>query len=346
MAVTIEQSADTWTPVYNKVEFLLSSTNSANTDFSYLVDVYINGSGTKTVRLRIPIRPSDSLGEVDIHRVLETTLSSDVGDTASILGNNDASNSSLTYVVKFGEEYDVAGTITAFPDLTLTGTLYSINASLEKQEWLDFNIAAYDLSSSSDKFFTNCPSSQNVSVNNHGWLYHRSSIIVDRYYVKTYDSAGTIIATHIIDSPATAWVQYVASAPVSLNLIANGDLLSGTQPIITAATASYTIHGANNTGNTRSETKTYAIKEPCKFEESNLIFLNKLGGFDHFSFINGSSSSYAIQRKTMKVNVDNVTGTTIVHSMQDREKVQYYTKTTETIKLMSDWITEEEDAMI
>ena len=44
----------------------------------------------------------------------------------------------------------------------------------------------------------------------------------------------------------------------------------------------------------------------------------------------------------MKVNVDTVVGTDIVYSMNEREKVTYYTKKSTTIKLMSDWITEAE----
>ena len=40
-----------------------------------------------------------------------------------------------------------------------------------------------------------------------------------------------------------------------------------------------------------------------------------------------------IERKDMKVNVDNVVGNDIVYSMNEREKVTYYTKKSETIKL-------------
>jgi hypothetical protein len=49
-----------------------------------------------------------------------------------------------------------------------------------------------------------------------------------------------------------------------------------------------------------------------------------------------------MERKDMKVNVDTVVGNDIVYSMNEREKVTYYTKKSETIKLMSDWISEEE----
>ena len=48
----------------------------------------------------------------------------------------------------------------------------------------------------------------------------------------------------------------------------------------------------------------------------------------------------------MKVNVDPVSGTSVNYSMNEREKVTYYTKQTETIKLMSDWVSEEEDSWL
>jgi len=348
MAITIEQAPDSITPVYNKVEYLISSTNSGNTDFSYLVDIYINGSGTKTARLRIPIRPSDSYGIVDIHRVLETTLTSDVGDTTSILGNNDAPNHALTYIVKIGEEYDPGtGIITQYPPTGggIDSTRTAINASLEKQEWIDWDWAEYNTGQATDKYLTNSPSSRNVSIEDHGWLYHSNSLIHDRYNVETYDSSGASLGSWVITASSTSVITYVASAPASLNLIDNANLSTGVQPIITTSTGSYSIT-PHNVVLARGETKTFVIKEPCKFNANNLIFLNKLGGFDHFTFYNGDSSSYSIQRKTMKVNIDTVSGTTISHSMQDREKVQYYTKQTETIKLMSDWITEEEDAWL
>ena len=63
MAITILANPKDFAPVYNKMEYLISSTNTAQTNFAYLVDIYINGSGTKTVRLRIPVRPSDQYGD-------------------------------------------------------------------------------------------------------------------------------------------------------------------------------------------------------------------------------------------------------------------------------------------
>ena len=76
-----------------------------------------------------------------------------------------------------------------------------------------------------------------------------------------------------------------------------------------------------------SETRTFVLEEACKYNSANtLIFQNNLGAFDNFTFYLGDVSTTAIEKKDMKVNVDNVVGTDIVYSMNEREKVTYYTK--------------------
>ena len=47
MAITILANPKDFAPVYNKMEYLIESTNVAQPNFAYLVDIYINGSGTK-----------------------------------------------------------------------------------------------------------------------------------------------------------------------------------------------------------------------------------------------------------------------------------------------------------
>ena len=130
------------------------------------------------------------------------------------------------------------------------------------------------------------------------------------------------------------------SSPASLNNIDVTNILVGSQPIINSNIASYNIQ-ARGVG-LYSETRTFVIEESCKYNSNTLIFQNNLGAFDSFTFYLGDMSMTDIERKDMKVNVDTVVGTDIVYSMNEREKVTYYTKKSETIKLMSDWISEEE----
>ena len=221
MAITIHTTPKAFAPIYNKMEYLVSSTNSALTNFSYLVDVYINGSATKNARLRIPPEPVNSYGIVDIHRILEATLSSDITDTKSILGVNDKLNSDLTYIVKFGEEYDVAGVLTQFADLTIDTTKNAIASSVTKRDFINWDITQYELDGVGKLFLTSMPNNQNVSILDYGYLYFKEANPIASIDVMTYDLLGNTLASYKISPTGTTLFQYVASAPASLNNIKN-----------------------------------------------------------------------------------------------------------------------------
>jgi hypothetical protein len=338
MAINILANPKDFAPVYNKMEYLIESTNSGEPNYAYLVDIYINGSGTKTVRLRIPARP-DNYGKVDIHRVLESALTSNVGSPTGDAGTYSAANSSLTYIVEFGEEYGT--TVVQYPNEETDISRKAFNASLEKRPFINWDVTEYELNGVTKKFLTNMPDNHKVSLNSHGWLYFIESNPLAIISVITFDSSGATINAFKIDASTTsADIQFTPSSPASLNNIDNTNILLGAQPIITSDVAYYEIYAGDP--NEVSETRTFVLEESCKYNTNTLIFQNNLGAFDSFTFYLGDMSMTEIERKDMKVNVDTVVGTDIVYSMNEREKVTYYTKKSETIKLMSDWITEEE----
>ena len=341
MAITILANPKDFAPVYNKMEYLIESTNVAQPNYAYLVDIYINGSVTKTVRLRIPVRPSDNYGKVDIHRVLESALTSDVGnpDPTADAGTYDASNSSLSYIVEFGEEYGT--TVVQYPNEETDISRKAFNASLEKRPFINWDVTEYEMDGVTKKFLTNMPDNNKVSIESHGWLYFKEATALTIVSVITFDSSGATINAFKIDASTTSDdIQYLPSSPASLNNIDNANIILGAQPIITSDVAYYEVYvGAPSQV---SETRTFVLEESCKYNTNTLIFQNNLGAFDSFTFYLGDMSTTEIERKDMKVNVDTVVGTDIVYSMNEREKVTYYTKKSETIKLMSDWITEAE----
>jgi hypothetical protein len=342
MAITILANPKDFAPVYNKMEYLIESTNVAEPNYAYLVDIYINGSGTKTVRLRIPARP-DNYGKVDIHRVLESALTSNVGSPTGVAGTYSAANSSLTYIVEFGEEYGT--TVVQYPNETTDISRKAFNASLEKRPFINWDVTEYKLDGITKKFLTNMPDNNKVSINSHGWLYYIENVspstTITHFNINGYDANGNFLYATQIDATASSGdIQFVPSSPASLNNIDNANILVGSQPIINSNIASYNIQ-ARGVG-LYSETRTFVIEESCKYNSNTLIFQNNLGAFDSFTFYLGDMSMTDIERKDMKVNVDTVVSNDIVYSMNEREKVTYYTKKSETIKLMSDWISEEE----
>ena len=340
MAITILANPKDFAPVYNKMEYLIESTNVAQPNFAYLVDIYINFAVTKIVRLRIPARPSDNKGKVDIHRVLESALTSDVGNPLGTDSVYDAPNSFLTYVIKFGEEYGT--TVTQYPDLTIDTIRKTFNGSLEKRPFVNWDDTIYELDGTTKKFMTNMPNDNKVSLDSHGWLYYRGFPFISDFVIVRFLTGGAVTSVQIDASSSASNIRFVPSAPASLNNIDNANFSAGAQPVITSDTERYYIIAKDSGGNVVSERKHFTLKESCKYNSNTLIFQNNLGGFDNFTFYLGDESTTAIERKDMKVNVDTVVANDIVYSMDEREKVTYYTKKSETIKLMSDWITEAE----
>ena len=240
MAINILANPKDFAPVYNKMEYLIESTNSAQPNFAHLVDIYINGSVTKTVRLRIPVRPSDDKGKVDIHRVLESALTSNVGNPTADEGTYDADNSSLTYIVKFGEEY--GATVVQYPDLTVDSSRKAFNASLEKRPFINWDVTEYKLDGITKKFLTNMPDNNKVSINSHGWLYYLDDPAITYFNVNGYDSSGNFLYSTEIDATASSGdIQFVPSSPASLNNIDATNITVGSQPIINSNIASYNI---------------------------------------------------------------------------------------------------------
>jgi len=342
MAITIISVPRSYAPVYNKMVYTASSTNVGNTAFKYLVDIYVNGLTPKIVRLRIPPRPDNYL-EVDIHRVLEQSITFYLLSMTNVLGSVDADTSLMTYTIKFGEEYDVAGTITQFPDLTVDATRYAINGSLGRNELIDYQASDYLASLSVGNYLSNAPLIQKTTIEDFGGVSIFNYIgQVNRLILATYDETETIIGQFRIAVATGGDLITVPSNPASLNLIQAVDFITGTQPIITSAVHRYRFYFSDATDALMSPLMCYDIQK-CG-NKARLIFQNRLGQFDSFNFTKRKDTKTAIERKTFKMIPNRLSaGGVYTESKSDKEKIQHYTKTTDSIKVVSDWITEDEN---
>src|SRR6056300_864289 len=116
MAITIETQPQAFSTVYNPMEVVASSTNSSETDFSYIFEI-CDSVGTTLETLRIAPEPNYAYGVCDVARVLESYLTTDFFKTVGTADTQDCDNSFYSFEIEIGEEYDVAGTLTRFNDL-------------------------------------------------------------------------------------------------------------------------------------------------------------------------------------------------------------------------------------
>lgn len=349
MAITIEQQPQTYSTVYNNLPFVVSSDNTTEAGFQYVFDVWVSGSFL--TRHRIPARPGTGVGVFDPRKVLESLVTHDIDYAVNNWSN--CPNSIIDYQIKYGEEYVDSGVTTVFDDLEDSGTLFVFNASLEYLEWLEFDYTDYDLSevSTSTKFLTNAPNIQNVILGQKAWLHMLASdplqtigeTIGDKgaYQVKTYSAAGTLINTSVaytsdITGITGDMIERIGIGPAQLLEQFGGSFLNGASYYTVAVLSG----GLSPTRIT--ELRRFNIDSACRYTPVRLHFLNKLGGFDAFNFKKASKNNTDINRKTYKKLLGTQSGTSFTYSSSDRVVNNMSISTDDSVKITSDWLSEEE----
>ena len=183
MAVTIVNTPSDYVPVNNNVIWTGTSTNSAQPQFKYLVDIVIGA--TTVYRYKIKPEPGAvGLLVVDVSRTLRNYLSKNLYPLTSIAGIEKGTQSYLEYDIEIGEEYEVAGVLTQFPP-TATATHYVFNAALSYTDFVDFLPSTY----LDTKFLTNAPRTQNTFLEGFGALH--CLIVTGKQSTKSvYDKAA------------------------------------------------------------------------------------------------------------------------------------------------------------
>src|SRR3990167_8915459 len=165
MAITILQSPEVKSPVFNPVWYLLSSTNTAEPNFRYICDVYITGITPAYFRIKTPPDPVYSRGAFDVARIIEAYT-----NTALDFDNHGWTQnitSTRTYTAKFGEEYGPTSGIIAYPDLTVDASKVAFHGGLrllKLKDWLASDYVLISAAGTTRKFLTNRESSGGIDT--------------------------------------------------------------------------------------------------------------------------------------------------------------------------------------
>jgi len=364
VAINIIQDIPTTSPAYNEMVIVVEQDNATilNEDnYKFVFEVYIALSGTP-IRFNVyPDIDNPTLGYLDIHRVLEPYIQAFLGDqiiTGAAIGTADKS---INYCrVEYGWSYIDSSGVYQETLNDLTGsTKYFWQASFDWYDFVDeinettpFNTYLCNTTNGTSAEFLTNKKTKKVSITDNGFTQALTDVTTDIDYmeVKTYDSSNVLISTFQIAtsvSPASFAARNVSlrSAPQSLNDY-TGAFLAGAQPIITSSVAYYTIQLFENTPTAVSEILTFEIEESCRYNTKRLHFLNKLGGFDAFNFTKVNKTTTDINRKTYKTTPSRVSGSGYAYSYKDKANITYYVSKSEKMKLVSDWLTDEEHSWL
>lgn len=355
MSVTITDTPDTYTPAYNENIFVATSTAVAQPNFRFRCEVQ---DDTLTTLATVEVFPDANNNMVfDAHRIVENYVTSNPTLTAMTELSMCAA-SFKQYRLKITERY---GATLANHSSGASGGIYAFNAAQRWRDFTSWNKDTYFIKTGNTvNFLTNCPDNQNIYSNENAFLHFgvQENLLAKRARVRTYNSAGALIQTvliknnyynislndggHIMRMPA-GW---------NLNSITGGNIVMGAQPIITSSVSSWVIDivdtdSGEDVTAVLTETKTLTAQTECTPHDSYRVhFLNALGGFDSFTFNRGHSQKDAIMKKTFEPVYGAVSGGLWSYAKTNQRYKDFYIESEETLKLNSDWITDEQSAWL
>lgn len=352
MAFIIVQDFEDYSPVYNDVNVVVKDPAiSTGADFRYIFDVYITGV-TDPIRFKVNKDPVLSYGTLNLSRIMSTFTKNYIFEGIDFNNVCTANQLSLReFKIHYGYEYRPApgDPILVVPDVLIGSNKYVYNSALPYNEWIDFDFNDYDLNNgTTGKFLTDNLTENYINYDEQAYVnvIMSSAYVFEYVEIKTYDVDGVLIDTYRaqnITAPTSFYSRFqtIFSGTYSLNNITSG-LVLGSQPIIDTTVKSYTIQCLDSTFVPVSNIITYNIDDCERFETKRLVYLNKFGGFDSFSFKLVNTESIAIERKSYKINPNRLGASGLDYSKKDKTNQNYHTKYMDKIKLVSDWISENE----
>lgn len=359
MAITIRQEPSEYSPVYNELKFVVSSTNTSQANFRFICDVYVNGSSDYIARLDTVPNPTYGTGVFDVARIIESYVTHDF-DVDSVASKK-CENSTAYYQCKFGEEYGLASSgTTVYPNMTNSSTKYTWNGVFDWEDWNSYDQNKYKTNQASSQWLTSAPNNKKVYIDSNyssgnEFLYCLNDTSGNVYFmdVDTYDSNGVAVGSYRVEnlyqnSPSNGKMISFPSGYNMNNISASHiQVASGTLPIIGSTVASYTIYASDYSGTTTINVpKTFTVDRSCsKYQLYEIYFLNKLGGYDTFVFNFKSIHRADIKRSNYKSVMGRLTSAYVyTNSVNQRGVTQYDTTVEDIITLKSDYI--DEDTML
>lgn len=367
MAITIQQypvGGQDITMAHNPIEYVVSSNNTAQTNFRYIADVYWIGA-TEPIRYVQGVDPTNGRCRFDFSSVMRNIVSY---DAPLYIANNfvNCTNSYQTLTVKFGEQYGASSAITSYPNLT-TDSIKIWNACLPIESWWNGNIPTSDyiVGTNTQKYLTDIPTRTQTNpiklcYNDLHYLYFLQAdnlITVGYVEFKIYKGAS-LHATVKWDNAIPNTAAVVKLGVGAKNLQAASTLQSELNitssigfPFMDNQVTKYsvTLYDTDTPKpNPITETLWFSIDCECTWETPyRLCFLNKLGGYDYFNFNWNSKKTSTYQKSNYKSKSwEWSTSNLISYNSNNRGNVQYSTIASDKLQLTSGWITEEESTWL
>lgn len=332
------------TPAYNPIVFSFDSDNKTETDFNYVVRAYINGSSSYTQWL-VPPSPTtygNGLGKKDLSRFASAQLKPFIDTSTSGIKPSEYSIVKLT--VTIGESYGGGTT----GDMVTGDHIYAYYGSIRYPEFVAYsqNARTFSTISGTKKFLSPMPTTRQIAITEKAWLTGviRAVATAERFWIKTYDSAGAMNGSFYISYAKGTLLPYaqdkmpIAPCGVQLNS-ASPTVVTGATPILDSAVASYQCYWTNSSNVVASEVITFnVVTRNCLHTAIRLHWINRWGGWDSQTFDLVNKYRYSVENKTFKRDIGEWAVQYFQYGTDDIGRANYSSRERVKYKLRSDYI--------
>jgi hypothetical protein len=265
MAMTLISSPGTLAAAHNDMMFIVDSTNKAQPNYKYILDVYIGATKVATMKNR-PNPTYSSYGVFNVNKVVQAYLTSRYfipagAVPATITGNK------VSYQIKVSESYSTTTNV----DVIVDGTKVAFNAAAS---FIDFvNGVTY-----TDKFLTNRSRTGVIELDT-----------TDNFYVMVLASAATSVDI----------AAFTAGSITNTSIPISGDVIINLNPTLQGATSADTMV-VSLRGSTTLDTLTFKIGACTPYTSVPLHFLNRMGGYETVHFRLVSKKNLKIDIKSLQ----------------------------------------------
>ena len=330
MAITLYDEPQLIAPAGNPLVFTFSSDQTAQPNFSYVVELYIDS----TLRLTQEVfRQFNTMGRIDVSEAVQSELIN-MPPTTNI--DFDATDAMVTYGIIVFEKY---GTTPVTQASVTSTTLKAFNGALEYKNWINWDYKIYDPNMTQDAIFlTDFPKTKKALCGMYENFYlgyfEQSGVAICDLNIYLYDIQGNIIANDSITLTFTDF--YILNVGPQV-IIANTSITQNDFDDCYKYEAGVSVQGVSFVG----PFNIYMDLDCKRYDTYRLHWLNKFGVFESFTFSlvsieESSIQSYGYQRDPGVWNNTSYEYTTNVGQMINFAKTK-----TEKLTLNSDWINQD-----
>ena len=329
MAVTIYDEPQLISPAGNPLVFTFSSDQTAQVNFSFVVEVYIDGLLRITQEV---FRQFNTLGRIDVSEAVQSTLSN-IRITTDL--EYDATDSMVEYYIIVYEKYGATPTIQASDT---SSTVKAFNGSIEYADFVSWDYSDYDPQlTGSSLFLTYFPRNKRALCG-----------LEENFYLGYFEQTGLEVATLLvnifdINNNNTTYASLTLTS-TEFNIINVGPQVLIDNTSLVAADFDdcyyYTVM-VELTDQATESFKIYLDSDCKRYDTYRLHWLNKLGSFDSFTFGLVSTESATVQSFGYQRDPGVWDGTSYTYPLYAGQKIDFAKTKSEQLVLNSDWINQD-----